>query len=685
MITLNIDDANDKDEIQCLFKEIYELLESKFKFNEENITEFKNSVEKIHNETNDEKTNLVLVGDFNSGKTTCCNALIASLLNDQFKPWTKFDDFLPSSRTENTYFITVVESSDTNKFYLEHYEDDKLIKKIAVRADDVEEIKTYLLDLDNRSNERLREIAEIEVKRREDPNFNEKVPRTLVKVMIPGFSEKFRIIDVPGMTSTTLCDDFFHFLQERCLVNIFLIIRSLIHTKVSDAEFVIATNNIISRYPNSLSLLILTKVDGIIEETDNSNLKKYQDNLKEFLTYFGKKSKSLKNLGTYVVSCIKALEDIEIYKNGVIKLKNHILDIEQKFSKSQKIICLLNKLRYQLEKFNSRISSDQEMCFNDDEYEEILMAKKLSCEHFKCEITNWLNDLLNYKIFEKKYVNEIKELHIKFQENDEKILKNNKYAKRNTYIVDQIKYLSTDFQTQVIESTVKNISINSVKKFMEKIKNNDSNLLEKINKYLRLKDLIDDKINDSLELSLKGLLGTIAGIAVASGIRAVVGLILVEEIAIIGGVSIIPVVGWVAGAILGIGCTALTLSNYIGIWKRANCFEDTMKIFYDYLNNVSNQKDLLIKYGDNFDTMLTEYTEFLKNMKKDNKITEDLRGILKKCEKSIEDNEMLKSNVSFNIRLSIEKGIESMEVFSHDYAKVNEYLKVVINQLSELA
>ena len=71
----------EKDDFQCLFQEIYEILdENKYKIKEENIIEVKKSVQQIQVNTNYKKTNLVLVGDFNSGKTTCCNTLIASLI-----------------------------------------------------------------------------------------------------------------------------------------------------------------------------------------------------------------------------------------------------------------------------------------------------------------------------------------------------------------------------------------------------------------------------------------------------------------------------------------------------------------------------------------------------------------------------------------------------------------------------
>jgi len=397
MITINLDDNNndtskvDKDVFQCLFKEINDHLEnSKNNINIEKINEFKNSIEKIKSETIDKKTNLVLVGDFNSGKTTCCNSLIASLVDNQFKPWSTYDDFLVSANTENTYFITVVESSDSNKFSLEHYVDNKLIKNITVRADDVEEIKTYLIDLDNKSTEKLKEIAEIEAKRIEDPNFKGKVPMTIVKVKIPGFSEKFRIIDIPGMTSSTLRDRFFNFLEEKCLVNIFLIIRSLVHTKVSDPDFVITTNNICSTYPNSLSLLILTKVDELIKEKKDRNLKKYQDNLKEFLTYFGEKCTSLKNYGTFIVSCKEALEDNEIYKNGIIKLKNNIKNLEHTFAEKQKMNSLITRLKHCFNEFNSS-NTELNNIFDIDEVDEVRSASVISCCKLQDNIIKWIN------------------------------------------------------------------------------------------------------------------------------------------------------------------------------------------------------------------------------------------------------------------------------------------------------
>jgi len=372
MINENSNNISEKDEFQCLFQEIYDNIDiHKLKNGKKIMDNIKKSVENFQKDTKDKKTNLVLIGDYNSGKTTCCNSLIASLINeDKCKSWSNIGDFLPWAIVENTYYITVVECSNSCDFSLEHFEDEKLIKSITTRADQVENIKEYLYELDDKSDEKLREISRLEENRLEVPDLKDKFPMTVILIKIPQFSKELRIIDTPSLSTRILSDVCFEFLQKKGLVNIiFLILRNSHHRIVYDKGFKLAINNIVNSYPNSLSILLLTQIDEIIHE-ESKRLKMCQSELKRFLTFFGDKSKSLNYIGTFFVSCREALKDNEIYKKGMIKLKLKLIGV------------IIHKLKYCFKEYYS-FMSEPENCFTSDEVNIIQTASVKSCEKYQ--------------------------------------------------------------------------------------------------------------------------------------------------------------------------------------------------------------------------------------------------------------------------------------------------------------
>ena len=532
-------------------------------------------------------------------------------------------------------------------------------------------------DLDEKSTDKLKEINDLEVKRREVANYNEKIPMLIVKVMIPNFSDKFRIIDIPGMTSPSLCDGFFNFLQKECLVNIFLIVRSLVHTKVSNVDFVIATNNMISKYPNSLSLLILTKIDEIIKENNPKDLKNNEKNLKSFLTDFGKKSNFLNYLGGYVVNCKEALNDTDIYKNGVIKLKNHIIDIEHKFAERQKMTCLILKLRYLFNELNSVIS-EQVNCLNSYEVLQLKKACDQSCNKFDDSIDNWFMDIKEYRFFKEKYEINIEKLKILFDEVDKRLL-TSYYANKTSYIEDQIKYLGQTFQSNIIDSKIIEISSNSFETFTKEI---PPSLSEKVKNLLIKKGFLSRSIDDDVvELSLKNFIFAVVGIVVSFGIRIGIRigigigiLALSGEAAAFGTIVVVPIIGEVAL----IGGIIYSIKDYIGVWKRENCFEDIIDILYKGL--IGSKDELLTLYKNNYKEIFAKLLYILKTSKEDSKLNEDLKNIVDKYDQFKVENENQKVDVTF--KNSLTNCIETLEVPNQDdLTKARDFMNKVVNDL----
>jgi len=669
------------DESQCLFEEINKILDDeKYKVKKENIIEVKKSVEKIQNDTNDKKTNIVLVGDFNSGKTTCFNTLIATfMLEDNSKSWSTYNNFSPSSKTENTYYILVAERSKSDNFELYHYKDENLIKTISSTPDQVKDIKKYLIDLDIKSTEELSKIKDIEVKlreERENPNFSQKnpkdiktVPMNIVKIMIPGFSEDFRIIDIPGLTSVTLCKGFFNYLDKNCLVNIFLVVRSLVHPKVTDADFVIASNNIVKKYPNSLTLLLLTKVDEIIEEEIEYELVKFQDILKMFLGEFCEKSKLLNYFGTYLVSCKEALKNNEVYKNGMNNLKNCIIDIEQKFSKKQKMTYLLVKLNYCFNEFNNLIS-EKINCFTTYEISQLKKASVISCDEFEKSIKTWINiKIKDIKYFKEEYKIKIEKLKELFDKVDKIKLTDKYYMRRNSYIEDQMENLGGYFQTNFIESEIKYITETSFQLFIKEL---PVLLSEKVNKFLLDKGLIN-KTNNSIGLSLESFLIAAAGVALSTGIRFVIVNLFREVFKITVGAAV-PVLGW----LVIIGGSIISFNNYIALWSREGCFDDIVKLYYN--NLIQNKESLLKSYINGYKEIFEKIIGILRSSKEDTKMNVDLKLILDKKAQSEVNIEDLKDDGKFKNSL-----LKCMETFQipdqNNLSKVKDFLNEVVNKL----
>ena len=122
--------------------------------------------------------------------------------------------------------VKLIENSDDKFYYLHHYENDKVIKEI--NTNDKQAISNYLVILEKNSSKILSNIVDYEISKskKEDSKDNKpKIPSNVVKIKIPNFSNKYRIVDTPGLTSKYMQELFFKYLECNSYANIFLYVK----------------------------------------------------------------------------------------------------------------------------------------------------------------------------------------------------------------------------------------------------------------------------------------------------------------------------------------------------------------------------------------------------------------------------------------------------------------------------
>ncbi len=618
--------------------------------NHQSLATLKHRLSKIQEESKEKKTNIIVFGDYNAGKTTLINSLIAAFVNMNINlKWNM--DLLPSSLTENTYYITVVEDSKSDKYSLIHLEDEKIVKEII--TDNKIEIKDYLDDLDDLATETIKKISDNEA---ENGDSEAKVPKIIIKIGIPGFSDRFRLIDSPGMTSYTIRNNFFSFLQENCLINIFVFVNNLVQAKVSDKDFAIAANNIVAQYPNSFSYLVLSQVDMLLEKNDKT-LKKYGDNYKLFLKSFTAKVSSLNNVKISILSCLKASQDEEIYQEGVLALRDSLIKIEKEYAENIHLQSVINKLRIYFEEFNSSNSNIPSL--SDEEIADINYAKNESYYKFMDLINELISkDFKDFNTFKLKFILEVDKLKGKFNEYEREVLSKESFFNKKNYIKKQIELLSLNFQKEVINTKMLRLSEIASREFLELLK---PELRKKIKKILVEKAFID--VDDLMEFNNNELLLTMGKLAGAGFVLGATEIFL----SILPAAIAFPVIGWAIASgislILGVSAT----KDYIGLWQRKNCFDDVMECFYNYV--VKNPNECLKKYADSYKDNLNNFSQHLKSFKVDIKENVDLREILKGYDGK------LKRYICFDIQTALKEELSKLKLEnSEDLEKIKEFI-----------
>ena len=262
---------------------------------------------------------------------------------------------------------------------------------------------------------------------------------------------------------------------------------------------------------------------------------------------------------------------------------------KMKFEKSEfiKRVYFINNMRIRLYEINQKYSEKE--LLNKDEKNTLQNFSDLSYENFKNEMNDWKWCFpSNFDNFKNKYELKIKTLKESFYRNDASNLKDKTYVIRDNYIRDQYNLLFPEM-TEMIENDILNFINNCYDRLINKL---PASLKQK------LKNLILENIEyDNSKVGNLIIYRVISGIFLA----AVVGF--ATAAALIGSW------GWIIGAVVGV----VSLRSYTGMWKRDDCFDDTLKSFYDLtIKNIDNIIDSALK---KYEYLVKKFKEILLNLK----------------------------------------------------------------------
>jgi len=119
---------------------IYELKEATINMDKYVSVNLNKSLDEISANLESKNTNLVFLGDRNAGKTTMINSIIATVTNN-YK-----NDILPASKSENTYYPTVIQNSKDDFYHLTVKDSEEAFYK---KYSNPEDLKIKLEELDN--------------------------------------------------------------------------------------------------------------------------------------------------------------------------------------------------------------------------------------------------------------------------------------------------------------------------------------------------------------------------------------------------------------------------------------------------------------------------------------------------------------------------------------------------------
>ena len=185
------------------------------------------------------------------------------------------------------------------------------------------------------------------------------------------------------------------------------------------------------------------------------------------------------------------------------------------------------------------------------------------------------------------------------------------------------------------------------------------------------KGFIDHKENDGLEVFSKGFLGAVAGFGATIGIR-MAAVYAIETLGIAAGIAVVPVVGWIVSGAIGLITLGAMISDYIGIWIRANCFDDIISILYNTI--IQNKSNMLCTYCDNYKEVASKFINSFKTFSIDTEPNLELKKILAKFEVSEVKIDSMSNQNALNIELE-KLALNSSEDMDKviDFFKKNSY------------
>jgi len=106
-----------------------------------------------------------------------------------------------------------------------------------------------------------------------------------------------------------------------------------------------------------------------------------------------------------------------------------------------------------------------------------------------------------------------------------------------------------------------------------------------------------------------------------------------EGLAVIAGLSWIPIVGWIVGSLTLVGSIIFSLRDVIGIWKKEEAKKDISRGLFEWFKY--KKGDILNSYHITFNKIIKDFNEVIKNKQAKKSQFNDLIDIVKKNNKKV--------------------------------------------------
>ena len=275
----------------------------------------------------------------------------------------------------------------------------------------------------------------------------------------------------------------------------------------------------------------------------------------------------------------------------------------------------ISRMRIRLHNINQQYSLN--MFLNENETNSVSNLFCKSDKKFSEEMKKWKNNFpSDYEIFKKIKEEKLHKLKEKFDLHERTILKDEKFLKKSTYVKDQYELLYHDM-TKLIEEELKKIMDDCYISLMNEL---PDNLKEKFNN-MSSQEIGKYDLNQGINISKNGLI-----LLFCSGI----GFAIADFSNITGTLGIAAALSGPPGLIIGgfavIGVLTLSLRNYIGLWKRDECFDEVVKLFYETIKN--NFDEIINRSNDLYKKLFTNLKDYLIELKETSREITKLHQII---------------------------------------------------------
>ena len=657
----------------------------------ENLLEgLRREIEKIKNK--DKKVNFIFFGAMSSGKTTSINLLLKLLSNLNYNVNMNFSNQnnqpcpnpqnlmqetfeLVSTDAENTYFLTIIERSENDRYtiYLELNEAEKkifekskqslfTIKKSEINSDNyqiyeefpntqegIKKLNNILEEIDVLSEDLLLQARESEFNQeqnnpneendskeendpkeennpKEEENINLTIP--IIKIKIPNFSSEFRLVDTPGLSLKRFSTEMARSIKKEFdFLNVFIFVNKMdcetmynIDCEVFKRVTTFGQPIIYSFYTKGLSLMEKLR--------KNRNAKNREKDRKKFFSVNKRFFNRLKSIEGKEILFRKIIpivdseydnddvrENLEIFIDDVRKV---IREYGEKIYQNTARL----KIRGEIMKINDELSKKN--ILNPKELSILYDLKYKYESERKNKIREYFAILDSFENYKKYFPDQIHKLEEIYEKNEH--LNPNNFSRRN-YINKHLEYSFNDFQLIIIEP------VEEINKFyMAKIFDSlNKDLKDKIMKRLEEEGLVD--IQTTYYEGILSLIAKSNGISIDSLSKNTLYTYLFSNISdtVKAGFDLIHYLVWLPG-IINFAFFSTGLHQFL---IKIGAKEEVTKGLFQWF--LKNKGEIAIKCIEIVDKMIEKYVEFFKNKMETIPLSYNMLNIVEKIQKEFID------------------------------------------------